>query len=389
MSGFRPIDFYQVDDLLTEEEVLIRNAVRGFVDDKAMPVIAEHFENHTFPSELVRGLADLGLFGCFLPEEYGCAGTSKVAYGVLCRELERCDSGIRSFVSVQGSLAMYSIYHSGSEEQRKKWLPPMAEGKILGCYGLTEPDFGSDPGGMVTRAEKTSAGYLLNGAKMWITNGSLADVAIVWAKLEGKVRGFLVEKGTPGFLAVEQTGKFSLRASDTSELIFDDCEIPEENFLVRSNGLASPLRSLNSARYGIAWGALGAAMDCLDRALRYSKERVQFGRPIASFQLVQEKLVWMATEITKGQLLAWRLGRLLDEGKAKHTHISMAKRNNVATALDGARLARDILGANGITSEYHVIRHMLNLESVKTYEGTHDIHTLILGSDLTGIAAFR
>ena len=389
MSRFGPIDFYQVDDLLTEEEVLIRNAVREFVDKKAMPVIAEHFENHTFPSELVRGLADLGLFGCFLPEEYGCAGTSKVAYGVLCRELERCDSGIRSFVSVQGSLAMYSIYHSGSEEQKKKWLPPMAEGKVLGCYGLTEPDYGSDPGGMITKAEKTTAGYLLNGAKMWITNGSLADVAIVWAKLDGKVRGFLVEKGTPGFQAVEQTGKFSLRASDTSELIFNDCEIPEENLLERSNGLVSPLRSLSSARYGIAWGALGAAMDCLDRALRYSRERVQFGKPIASFQLVQQKLVQMSTEITKGQLLAWRLGRLLDEGKAKHTHISMAKRNNVAIALDGARLARDILGANGITSEYHVIRHMLNLESVKTYEGTHDIHTLILGSDLTGFDAFR
>lgn len=389
MSEFRAIDYYGVDDLLTEEETLIRNGIREFVDKRAMPVIAEHFENHTFPTELVPELASLGVFGCFLPEAYGCAGVSKSAYGVICRELERCDSGIRSFVSVQGSLAMYSIFTCGTEEQKKRWLPSMAGGEVLGCFGLTEPDYGSDPGGLVTRAEKTSAGYVLNGAKMWITNGSTADVAIVWAKLDGVVRGFLVEKGTPGYKPVLQRGKFSLRASDTSELIFEDCEIPEANLLPESKGVVSPLRCLSSARYGIAWGAIGAAMDCFDRALRYSKERIQFGKPIGSFQLVQEKLAHMATEITKGQLLAWRLGRLLDEGKAKHTQISMAKRNNVAVALDIARLARDLIAANGITSEYHVIRHMLNLEGVKTYEGTHDIHTLVLGADLTGIEAFR
>lgn len=389
MAKFEGIDYYQVEDLFTEEEILIRNAVRDFVSERAIPLIAEHFENHTFPVELIPELASLGLLGCFIPEEYGCAGTGKIAYGLICRELERGDSGLRSFVSVQGSLAMYSIYTSGSEEQKKKWLPRMARGEVIGCFGLTEPDYGSDPGGLVTRAEKTSAGYLLNGAKMWITNGSMAHVAIVWAKLDGVIRGFLVEKGTPGFIASEQRGKFSLRASDTSELVFKDCEIPESNLLPASKGLGSPLRSLNSARYGIAWGAVGAAMDCLDRALAYSKERVQFGKPIASFQLVQEKLVHMATEITKAQLLAHRLGTLEEAGKARFTHVSMAKRNNVCMALECARLARDMLGANGITSEYHVIRHMLNLEGVKTYEGTHDIHTLVLGSDLTGIEAYR
>lgn len=389
MSEYRAIDYYGVEELLTEEEILIRNGIREFVEKRAMPAIAEHFEHHTFPTELVPELARLGVFGCFLPEEYGCAGVSKTAYGVICRELERCDSGLRSFVSVQGSLAMYSIYTCGTEDQKRKWLPPMSEGKVLGCFGLTEPDYGSDPGGLVTRAEKTFAGFLLNGAKMWITNGSVADVAIVWAKLDGAVRGFLVERGTPGYRSVPQLGKFSLRASDTSELIFEDCEIPEGNLLPDSKGLASPLRCLSSARYGIAWGAMGAATDCFDRALRYGKERIQFGKPIASFQLFQEKLVAMATEITKGQLLAWRLGRLLDEGMAKHTHISMAKRNNVAVALEIARLARDMIAANGIMSEYHVIRHMLNLEGVKTYEGTHDIHTLILGADITGIESFR
>ncbi|MBM3320897.1 MAG: acyl-CoA dehydrogenase family protein [Candidatus Eisenbacteria bacterium] len=389
MPRFQPIDYFQVDDLFTDEEILVRNTVRDFVTERVLPVIGEHFEQHTFPAELVPELASLGLFGCFLPEEYGCAGTSKTAYGVICRELERGDSGLRSFVSVQGSLAMFAIYTSGSEEQKKAWLPRMARGEAIGCFGLTEPDYGSDPGGLVTRAEKTSAGYLLNGAKMWITNGSTAHIAIVWAKLDGVIRGFLVEKGTPGYRAIEQRGKFSLRASDTSELIFENCEIPERNLLPESKGLVSPLKCLSSARYGIAWGAVGAAMDCFDRALAYSKERVQFGKPIASFQLVQEKLAHMATEITKAQLLAHRLGRLQDEGKARFTQISMAKRNNVFMALECARLARDILAANGIMSEYHVIRHMLNLEGVKTYEGTHDIHSLILGNDLTGLEAFR
>jgi glutaryl-CoA dehydrogenase len=389
VAKFEPLDYYLVDDLFTEEEILIRNAVRDFVNERAYPVIAEHFENATFPRELVPGLASLGLFGCFLPEEYGCAGTSKTAYGLVCRELERCDSGLRSFVSVQGSLAMFAIYSFGSEEQKRKWLPRMAAGEAIGCFGLTEPDYGSDPGGLVTRAEARGGGFVLNGAKMWITNGSVADIAVVWAKLEGVIRGFLVEKGTPGFTPVEQKGKFSLRASDTSELVFEECGIPEANLLPGSKGLSSPLRCLSSARYGIAWGAVGAAMDCYDRALAYAKQRVQFGKPIASFQLVQEKLADMATEITKAQLLAHRLGRLQDEGKARFAQVSMAKRSNVHTALECARLARDMLGANGITSEYHVIRHMLNLESVKTYEGTHDIHALILGSDLTGIDAYR
>jgi glutaryl-CoA dehydrogenase len=389
MSKSQSIDYYQIEDLLTEEEVLVRNTVREFAGERALPLFAEHFEKHTFPAELIPEIAALGVLGCFLPEKYGCAGIGKVAYGLICRELERCDSGLRSFVSVQGSLAMFGIYSFGSEAQKEKWLPRMARGEAIGCFGLTEPDFGSDPGGIVTRAEKTSNGYLLNGAKMWITNGSMADVAIVWAKLDGVIRGFLVEKGTRGYTPSEQKGKFSLRASDTSELVFKDCEIPDSNLLPGTSGLTSPLRCLNSARYGIAWGAVGAAMDCFDRALSYSKVRVQFGKPIASFQLVQEKLVYMATEITKAQLLAYRLGRLEEEGKARFTHVSMAKRNNVHMALECARLARDILGANGITSEYHVVRHMLNLEGVKTYEGTHDIHTLVLGGDLTGLEAYR
>jgi len=389
MSSFEAIDYYRVDELLTEEEILIRNAVRDLVGRSFLPRIEEHFEKHTFPTEMIPHLAHLGLLGAYLPEEYGCAGVSETAYGVICRELERGDSGLRSFVSVQGSLAMKSIHDYGSEVQRKRWLPPMAAGKVVGCFGLTEPDHGSDPGGIETRAEKISDGYVLRGAKMWITNGSLADIAVIWAKMEDDVFGFLVERGTPGFTTVEQRVKYSLRASDTSELILDDCEIPEENLLPNSKGLKCPLRCLTSARYGIAWGAVGAAMDCFDRALRYAKERIQFGKPIASFQLVQEKLAHMATEITKAQLLAYRLGRMRDEGRASHTHVSMAKRNNVHMALECARAARDMLGANGIMNEYHVIRHMLNLEGVKTYEGTHDIHTLVLGNDLTGIEAFR
>ncbi len=389
MGRFKGIDYYQVEELFSEEEILVRDSVRAFVTDRIMPDIERHFDECTLPLELVPELGRLGLFGANLPEEYGCAGVSNVAYGLIMQELERGDSGIRSFVSVQGGLAMTGIFLFGSDEQKKRWLPAMAEGRKIGCFGLTEPDHGSDPGSMVTRAEKTSAGWLLNGAKMWITNGSLADVSIVWAKVDGRIRGFLVEKGTKGFTPVQQKGKYSLRASDTSELILEDCEIPAKNLLPLSDGLVSPLKCLTAARYGIAWGAIGAAMDCFDRSLAYAKERVQFNRPIGSFQLVQEKLVYMATEITKGQLLAHRLGRLKDEGKMTFTQVSMAKRNNVQIALECARLARDLLGANGITSEYHVIRHMLNLETVKTYEGTHDIHTLILGTDLTGLSSFH
>lgn len=389
MKDFVALDYFNMEELYTEEEKAVRNSVRDFVSDRFMPGIEHHFEDCTFPSELIPRLAALGVFGSNLPEEYGCAGINNVAYGLVMQELERGDSGLRSFVSVQGGLAMFAIYSFGTEEQKKHWLPQMAEGKKIGCFGLTEPDYGSDPGGMITNAKKTDIGYVLNGAKMWITNGTLADIAVVWAKLDGRVRGFLVEKGTPGFSAKEQKGKFSLRASDTSELILADCKIQAANLLPESDGLVSPLACLSSARYGIAWGVLGAAMDCYHRALTYAQERKQFDKPIAGFQLVQQKLVWMASEITKAQLLVYRLGRMKDEGSAKFNHVSMAKRNNVAMALECARLARDIMGANGITSEYHVIRHMLNLESVKTYEGTHDIHTLILGQHLTGEAAFR
>ncbi len=389
MDRYQPIDYYDLDELLTDEERLIRDSVRQFVADRFLPGVEGYFDEGRFPEGLIPELANLGLLGSNLPEEYECAGISNVAYGLVMQELERGDSGLRSFVSVHGALAMFGIYRFGSEEQKKKWLPPMARGEKIGCFGLTEPDFGSDPGGMRTKAEKTDAGYVLSGAKMWITNGSIADIAIVWAKLDGRIRGFLVEKGTPGFSSIEQKGKYSLRASDTSELIMQDCEIPGENLLPESGGLSSPLACLSSARYGIAWGVLGAAADCLDRSIRYAQQREQFGKPIAGFQLVQDKLVYMATEITKGQLLAWRLGKLKDDGKLKFTQVSMAKRNNVSIALECARRARDIHGANGIMAEYHVMRHMLNLETVKTYEGTHDIHTLIIGHDLTGESAYR
>jgi len=389
VSRFKGIDYYEIEDLFTDEEISIRDSIRGFVTDKVMPVIEHHFDNCTVPMELIPEFGRLGILGANLPEKYGCAGVSQVAYGLIMQELERADSGIRSFASVQGGLAMTGIYLFGSEEQKMHWLPQMAAGEKIGCFGLTEPDYGSDPGGMLCRAEKTSGGWLLNGAKMWITNATLADIAIIWAKLDGKIRGFLVEKGTGGYTPIEQKGKYSLRASDTSEIVLEDCEIPEENLLPESSGLVSPLKCLTSARYGIAWGVIGAAMDCFDRSLSYSQERHQFGKPIGSFQLVQEKLVYMATEITKAQLLVYRLGRLREEGKMKPTQVSMAKRNNTHMALECARLARDLLGANGITSEYHVIRHMLNLETVKTYEGTHDIHTLYLGADLTGFPAYR
>lgn len=389
MSKFQGVDYYNIDSLLSEEEILVRNTVRGFVDDNVVPVIEKHYEAGTFPLDLVPKMAELGLFGATLPAKYGCAETNNVAYGLMNQELERGDSGIRSFASVQSGLVMYPIYTFGSEEQKDHWLPKLAAGKAIGCFGLTEPDYGSNPGGMVTRAEKKNGGYLLNGAKMWITNGTIADVAVVWAKLDGEIKGFLVEKGTKGFTAPEMKGKHSLRASVTSELVFQDCFISEKNILPKSGGLKSPLMCLSQARYGIAWGAIGAAMACYESALNYAKSRVQFGKPIAAFQMTQEKLTHMVTEITKAQLMCLQLGRLKDKGTAKFTQISMAKRNNVYHALEIARMAREILGANGILNEYPVMRHSANLESVKTYEGTHEMHTLIIGEDITGIPAYE
>ena len=388
MPKFQGVDYYQIDDLLSDEEKLVRNTVREFVDERILPVIEKHNREGTFPKDLVPAMAELGLFGATLPPAYGCAGLNNVAYGLMTQELERGDSSIRSFASVQSSLVMYPIYAFGSEEHKNRWLPLLASGKAIGCFGLTEPDFGSNPGGMITRAVHKSGGYLLNGAKMWITNGTIADVAVVWAKLGSEIKGFLVEKGTKGFTAPEMTGKHSLRASVTSELVFQDCWIPEANLLPGSGGLKSPLKCLSQARYGIAWGAMGSAMACYDAALSYAKSRIQFDRPIASYQLVQAKLVTMLTEITKGQLLCLQLGRLKDQKKETFAQVSLAKRNNVYHALEIARSARDILGANGILDEYPVMRHMANLESVKTYEGTHDIHTLILGHDITGIPAY-
>lgn len=388
MSQFSGADFFNLDDLLTEDERMVRDTVRDFVDKEYLPIITEHYRNGTFPNEIIPKLGELGLLGPSI-EGYGCAGLNAVSYGLICQELERGDSGLRSFASVQSSLVMWPIYAYGSEEQKEKWLPQLAAGTKIGCFGLTEPDFGSNPGGMITRARKSEGGYVLNGAKMWITSGSTADVAVVWAKDdEGEIRGFLVEKGTPGFSAVDIEGKFSLRASVTSELIFDNCEIPAENMLPNAKGLKGPLGCLSQARYGIAWGALGAAMACYDTALNYSKARIQFDKPIASFQLVQQKLVFMITEITKGQLLAYRLGQLKDQGKMKHPQISMAKMNNVRISLEISRVAREVLGANGIADEYPIMRHMTNLESVYTYEGTHDIHALTVGREITGIAAF-
>ncbi len=388
MQEYRGVDFYQADDLLSEEEKMVRATVRAFVNDKILPIIDEHFENGTFPMHLAEEMGDLGLLGANLPEEYGCAGMRDVAYGLVMQELERGDSGLRSFASVQGALVMYPIYTFGSEGQRRRWLPELARGTAIGCFGLTEPDHGSDPAGMITRAVKDGKRWVLNGSKSWITNGTIADVAVIWAKVDGRVHGFLVEKGTKGFEAPEIKHKMSLRASVTSQLIFEDCSIPEENLLPGAEGLKAALMCLNQARYGIAWGALGAAMACYHTALEYAKERVQFGRPIAGFQLVQQKLATMLSEITKGQLLALQLGRLKEAGKLHFAQTSLAKRNNVAIALDCARLARDILGANGISLEFAVMRHMCNLETLKTYEGTHDIHTLILGQVITGLEAF-
>ena len=386
--AYRGVDFYDCDGLLTEEELLIRDSVRQFVTDRVMPIIASHNRAGTFPMDLVRPMGDLGVHGASL-QGYGCAGVSSVAYGLMMQELERGDSGVRSFVSVQGSLCMYPIHRYGTEEQKQRWLPGMASGELIGCFGLTEADFGSNPGGLLTRAEKTAGGYVLNGSKYGITSGTIADVAVVWAKLDGVIRGFLVEKGTAGFTSSDIEGKLSLRASVTSELVLDNVQVPEDALLPDAKGLSGPLSCLSQARYGIAWGAVGAAQAVYDEALRYAKERIQFGKPIAGFQLQQAKLAEMLTEITKAQLICERLGRLKDGGGATPSMISLAKRNNVAMALDIARSGRDLLGAVGIMDDYQVFRHMCNLESVKTYEGTHDIHTLILGEAVTGISAFE
>jgi glutaryl-CoA dehydrogenase len=385
---FESLDYYRLDDSLSEDEKMVRATSRQFTEDKVLPIIRDYHRQAEFPKKLIQEMGNLGFFGVTLPEKYGCTGMNYTVYGLIMQELERGDSAIRSFASVQSSLVMFPIYEFGSEEQKQKWLPQLASGKKIGCFGLTEPDFGSNPSGMLTTAEKTNNGYRLNGSKMWITNGTIADVAVVWAKLENKVRGFIVEKGTKGFNTNIIEGKFSLRASDTAELIFEDCEIPEDNLLSLSGGLKSPLKCLTQARFGIAWGAIGAAMACYNEVLNYSKTRIQFDKPIASFQIVQQKLVNMATEITKAQLLALQMAKLKNENKINHTHVSMAKRNNVDMALNIARVARGMLGANGISDEYNTIRHMLNLESVSTYEGTHDIHTLVIGEDITGISAF-
>jgi glutaryl-CoA dehydrogenase len=395
MSRFAGVDFYEIDSLLNEDEIQIRDHVRDWVEERYLPLIESAYEEGRFPSEVIPEIAEMGLLGASLPEKYGCAGVSATAYGLAMQELERGDSGLRSFASVQGSLAMYPIYAYGDEAQRMKWLPKMAKGEVIGCFGLTEPDHGSDPGGMITRAVKRDGGYVLNGAKMWITNGTVADLAVVWAKLkdeeEGRevIRGFLVEKGTKGFSAPEQKRKHSLRASVTSELILQDVFVPEENLLPNVKGLKGPLGCLSQARFGIAFGVLGAAMACFHSAAEYSKSRIQFGRPIGSFQLVQAKLADMLTEITKAQLLCVQLGRMKERGTVKPEQISLAKRNNCEITLDIAREARDILGANGVTAEYPVMRHMCNIESVKTYEGTHNIHTLVLGQAVTGLSAYR
>lgn len=389
MSKFKGVDYYNFDSLLTEEEILIRNTIREFVDDNIIPIIEDYYMRGEFPAQLVPKMAEMGIFGATLPAKYGCAEMNNVAYGLVMQELERGDSGVRSFASVQSSLVMYPIYTFGSEAQKDYWLPKLARGEKIGCFGLTEPDFGSNPGGMITRAEEKSDCYVLNGAKMWITNGTNADVAVVWAKLNGIVHGFLVEKGTKGYSAPEMKGKHSLRASITSELIFEDCEIPKENIFPNTSGLKSPLMCLNQARYGIAWGAIGSAMMSYETALNYSLSRVQFGKPIASFQITQEKLVHMLTEITKMQFMTLQLGRLKDKNESRFQQVSLAKRNNVAQALEIGRIAREILGANGILNEYPIMRHTANLESVKTYEGTHEMHTLIVGEDITGISAFE
>ena len=383
-------DHYLVDELFTEEHKIVRSSIRDWVNRAVKPIIEDCYEKAIFPRELIAEMGELGVFSPFIPQEYGGAGLDYISYGLIMQELERGDTGVRSMASVQTSLVMYPIFSFGSEDQKKKYLPQLASGKMIGCFGLTEPNHGSDPGSMITRIKDMGDHYLLNGAKMWITNSSIADIAVVWAKDEqGIVKGLIVEKGMKGFSAPETHGKWSLRASVTGELVFDDVVVPKENVFPYVRGLKGPLSCLNSARYGIAWGVIGAAMDCYDAALRYSLERHQFGKPIASFQLQQKKLAEALTEITKAQLLAWRLGTLRNEGKATPAQISMAKRNNVAMALDIARNLRQVLGAMGITNDFPMMRHMMNLESVITYEGTHDVHLLITGNEITGIQAFK
>ncbi|WP_150451385.1 acyl-CoA dehydrogenase family protein [Arenibacter lacus] len=387
---FESPDYYQMDDLLSEEHILVRDAARAWVKRDISPIIEEYAQKAEFPKQILGGLAEIGAFGPYIPEEYGGAGLDQISYGLIMQEIERGDSGVRSTASVQSSLVMYPIFAYGSEEQRKKYLPKLASGELMGCFGLTEPNHGSNPSGMETKFKDMGDHYLLNGAKLWISNSPFADIAIVWAKNEeGRIHGLIVERGMEGFTTPETHNKWSLRASATGELIFDNVKVPKENLLPKKNGLGAPLGCLDSARYGIAWGAIGAAMDCYDTALRYSKERIQFGKPIGATQLQQKKLAEMITEITKAQLLAFRLGQLKNEGKATTAQISMAKRNNVDMALTIAREARQVLGGMGITGEYSIMRHMMNLESVITYEGTHDIHLLITGADITGMPAFK
>ena len=387
---FQAPDYYQIDELLTEEHILVREASRAWVKRDVSPIIEEYAQKAKFPNQIISGLAEIGAFGPYIPEEYGGAGLDQISYGLIMQEIERGDSGVRSTASVQSSLVMYPIWKYGNEEQRKKYLPKLASGEWMGCFGLTEPDHGSNPGDMVTNFKDMGDHYLLNGAKMWISNAPFAQVAVVWAKNEeGRIHGLIVERGMEGFSTPETHDKWSLRASATGELIFDNVKVPKDHLLPNKSGLGAPLGCLNSARYGIAWGAIGAAMDCYDTALRYSKERMQFGKPIGQFQLQQKKLAEMITEITKAQLLAWRLGVLRNDGKATSAQISMAKRNNVDMALKITREARQMLGGMGITGEYSIMRHMMNLESVVTYEGTHDIHLLITGLDITGLNAFK
>ena len=388
MSRFEGVDFYNIDQHLSDEEKMVRDLVRKWVDAEVLPIIEEHCQAGTFPMHLIPQIGEMGLLGMNL-HGYGCAGMSNIAYGIACQELERGDSGLRSFVSVQGSLCMFPIWKHGTEEQKQKYLPGMAEGKLIGCFGLTEPDHGSNPSGMLTKAVDDGDSYIINGAKMWITNGTLADVAIVWAKLDGEIRGFLVEKDDNGFTAPEMKGKHSLKASVTSELVFDNVRIPKDRILPHVKGLKGPFSCLNNARFGISWGAIGAAMACFHSSVDYAKSRIQFGKPIAARQLVQNKLAYMLREITKAQLLALHLGKAKDDGTIGIPQISLAKMNNVDMALQIARMARDIHGANGILDEYPIMRHMANLESVYTYEGTHDIHNLILGRHITGMQAFQ
>ena len=387
---FQAPDYYNLDDLLTEEHKLVRDSARAWVKREVSPIIEEYAQKAEFPKQIIKGLGEIGGFGPYIPEEYGGAGLDQISYGLIMQEIERGDSGVRSTSSVQSSLVMYPIWKYGNEEQRMKYLPKLATGEFIGCFGLTEPSHGSDPGSMITNFKDMGDHYLLNGAKMWISNAPFADIAVVWAKNEeGRIHGLIVERGMEGFTTPETHNKWSLRASSTGELIFDNVKVPKENLLPNKSGLGAPLGCLDSARYGIAWGAIGAAMDCYDTALRYAKERIQFDKPIAGTQLQQKKLAEMITEITKAQLLTWRLGVLRNEGRATTSQISMAKRNNVDMAIHIAREARQMLGAMGITGEYSIMRHMMNLESVITYEGTHDIHLLITGMDITGIPAFK